>query len=445
MGILKPTHRELARGGKDNIKAGRHQPNLDHDARRRKLDRVLEPFDKLTALERTNGNPFNPGGGPSANGDGFPSDDDYATDYSNPFASSAPRRPPSRVSSRASSIASSFGSVDSGVSHPPRETGKKRKLKKVIDLSYTEFTQRANVKPREESAKISPKGEPYYRKDSLPQTISNSPGLNTTRSHICGTSKRSFSRREQFKWHENSHTQKPFEYPECTQWFARKGSLQHHRQKLHQYRLSDPPDIFESLLDEPEQPPPEDMSTGDLDWVPREQPLRFEGDIYTPKWIRGYADGSEGWCGLCKPGPWVLLRDSAYWYDKIFTHGISALEGLKGNTFQEPLGMRRMDEDLNVWEGLCRNCDGWIPLVRSTTDGWTWFRHAYKVSLIEPPFPLAHGEEERILRAGSATQSSRRKQSRQPRTIGTRKRSFPLCPNPKKKKRDFGQRCGSRL
>lgn len=144
----------------------------------------------------------------------------------------------------------------------------------------------------------------------------------------------------------------------------------------HYSDLSGPPDLYPALHEEPAPPPPEDMNPSDPDLVPYEQELRFDGDMYTPKWVRGHGNKREGWCGICKPGRWLVLKNSAYWYDKSFTHGISAATGAP---FQEPLDKRRMDGNPDVWEGLCGSCNKWIALVSSKKKGTTWFRHAYKV------------------------------------------------------------------
>ena len=143
----------------------------------------------------------------------------------------------------------------------------------------------------------------------------------------------------------------------------------------HYTDLSEPPDLYASLSEEQLTPPPEDMNPSDPDMVPHEQELRFSGDLYTPRWVRGHGNKREGWCGICKPGRWLVLKNSAFWYDKSFTHGISAATG---NAFQEPLETRRMDGNPDVWEGLCSSCNEWVALVSSKKKGTTWFRHAYK-------------------------------------------------------------------
>ncbi|KAH9861284.1 hypothetical protein IAQ61_011021 [Plenodomus lingam] len=139
--------------------------------------------------------------------------------------------------------------------------------------------------------------------------------------------------------------------------------------------LSDPPDLYSSLHEEASNPPESDMNPSDPDLVPHEQDLRFVGDLYTPRWVRGHGNKREGWCGLCKPGRWLVLKNSAFWYDKSFTHGVSAATGA---AFQGPQDTRRTEGNLDVWEGLCGSCGEWIALVSSKKKGTTWFRHAYK-------------------------------------------------------------------
>lgn len=142
--------------------------------------------------------------------------------------------------------------------------------------------------------------------------------------------------------------------------------------------LSDPPDLYSSLTDPPCDPPSPDMHPTDPDLTPHEQELRFGGDLYTPRFVRGHGNKREGWCGLCKPGRWLVLKNSAFWYDKLFTHGVNAATGAK---FQEPGQVRRMESNPDVWEGLCGGCGEWVSLVSSKKKGTTWFRHAYKVHL----------------------------------------------------------------
>ncbi|KAL8922829.1 MAG: hypothetical protein Q9208_004954 [Pyrenodesmia sp. 3 TL-2023] len=115
-----------------------------------------------------------------------------------------------------------------------------------------------------------------------------------------------------------------------------------------------PPDLFGPLSEEPSSPPPEDFDVEES-MMPRAQDLRFEGDMYTPRWL--------------------VLKNSAFWYDKSFSHGISAATG---SPFEGPRETRRMKGNPDVWEGLCGSCNGWIALISSKKKGTTWFRHAYK-------------------------------------------------------------------
>ena len=99
--------------------------------------------------------------------------------------------------------------------------------------------------------------------------------------------------------------------------------------------------------------------------------------LYTPRWIRGHGKDREGWCGICKPGKWLILKTSAFWYDKSFMHGISAPTG---KPFQEPREMRRSETNPELWEGSCGGCGEWVAMTSHKKKGTTWFRHAYKVS-----------------------------------------------------------------
>lgn len=142
---------------------------------------------------------------------------------------------------------------------------------------------------------------------------------------------------------------------------------------------TNPPDLFGPLKEEPSSPPAEDFECDEAN-MPRAQDLRFEGDMYTPRYVRGHGNKREGWCGTCKPGRWLVLKNSAFWYDKSFSHGISAATG---SAFEGPQATRRMKGNPDVWEGLCGSCHDWIALISSKKKGTTWFRHAYKVGPVE--------------------------------------------------------------
>ena len=142
--------------------------------------------------------------------------------------------------------------------------------------------------------------------------------------------------------------------------------------------ISEEPDLFGALSEEQAIPSQGDMKPEDPDMQPSEQDLRFEGDLYTPRFVRGHGNKREGYCGLCKPGRWLVLKNSAFWYDKSFTHGISAATG---RPFDAPKETRRMSGNPDVWEGLCGTCNEWIALISNKKKGTTWFRHAYKVRI----------------------------------------------------------------
>lgn len=178
-------------------------------------------------------------------------------------------------------------------------------------------------------------------------------------------------------YHEPPHFQQPPPLLSHGLFRMLQSNADPHSLHGHYTDLSDPPDLYASLHEEQLSPPESDMNPSDPDLIPHEQELRFDGDLYTPRWVRGHGNKREGWCGICKPGRWLVLKNSAFWYDKSFTHGISAATG---SAFQEPIETRRMDGNPDVWEGLCGSCAEWVALVSSKKKGTTWFRHAYKVS-----------------------------------------------------------------
>ncbi|PKK49207.1 hypothetical protein CI102_4811 [Trichoderma harzianum] len=170
----------------------------------------------------------------------------------------------------------------------------------------------------------------------------------------------------------------------------------------HYSDLSDPSDMFFSLHEEKTTPPSEDLNASDPDLVSHDQDLRYEGDLYTPRWMRGHGNKREGWCGICKPGRWLVLKNSAFWYRKSFCHGISMTTG---SPVHEPRETRRMGGNPNVWEGLCRSCYEWIVMVSNKKKWIAWLRHAYKCHR----HPKAEDEPKRY------RESSKAKRCRQPR------------------------------
>ncbi|OBS15804.1 hypothetical protein FPOA_13141 [Fusarium poae] len=107
---------------------------------------------------------------------------------------------------------------------------------------------------------------------------------------------------------------------------------------VHYTDLCDPPDLYAALREEQIPPPCEDMNPEDPGMIP----------------CRG--NKREGWRGICKPGRWLVLKNSAFC----------------------PQQKRLMDGKPDVWEGLWGVCGQWIALISSKKKVTTWFRHAYK-------------------------------------------------------------------
>ena len=120
-----------------------------------------------------------------------------------------------------------------------------------------------------------------------------------------------------------------------------------------------------------------DMEPEHPDMALQVEEPRFDGDLYSPRFLRGSGNKREGYCDLCEPGHWLVLKNSSFWYHKTFIHGISAANGQE---FAAPKATRRMNDHSDVWEGLCSTCEKWIILVANPGKGNTWFRHAYNVS-----------------------------------------------------------------
>jgi hypothetical protein len=118
-------------------------------------------------------------------------------------------------------------------------------------------------------------------------------------------------------------------------------------------------------LPTPHEPPVDDAT-------PRSQPLRWENDQYTPRWVRYSGSKKEGLCDMCEPNRWLQLKDSAFWYHKQFFHGISSSSGLP---FASPEAYRSVwtvvscgepGVSVNLMtEGQCHQCQQWIPLFKN--------------------------------------------------------------------------------
>ncbi|ORZ35118.1 hypothetical protein BCR44DRAFT_32067 [Catenaria anguillulae PL171] len=64
------------------------------------------------------------------------------------------------------------------------------------------------------------------------------------------------------------------------------------------------------------------------DAVATAQKPRFEGDLYTPRIVRGCGRDREAKCHICDTDKWLNLKTSAYWYHMQYYHGISSASGL---------------------------------------------------------------------------------------------------------------------
>jgi hypothetical protein len=71
-------------------------------------------------------------------------------------------------------------------------------------------------------------------------------------------------------------------------------------------------ETFEKDFNATHEPPMDEDGSDDA--KPRKQTLKFENDLYTPHWVRYQGSKKEGYCDLCKPGRWLQLKTSAYWY-----------------------------------------------------------------------------------------------------------------------------------
>ncbi|KAH8817192.1 hypothetical protein F5884DRAFT_778718 [Xylogone sp. PMI_703] len=99
----------------------------------------------------------------------------------------------------------------------------------------------------------------------------------------------------------------------------------------------------------------------------RENKSRFDGDLYTPRWIRDFE--SQGWCGLCNPGRWINMKDG-WWNDRVLFHGICAETG---KPFPEPEVEEEVDASAQTRKGFCGKCKTWVTFKtgdRRHYSGW---------------------------------------------------------------------------
>lgn len=134
-------------------------------------------------------------------------------------------------------------------------------------------------------------------------------------------------------------------------------------------------------LDLPEQPSrptsptPEELSPSE-GIAPSTNPVSTY-DAYTPKYKRGTKGQLEGFCGLCKPGRWLNMKNSRYWYDKNYNHGINSKTR---KAFDLPVERRFKMGHSVIREGLCGSCNQWIDMDSCRMNWKHWWKHAYKAS-----------------------------------------------------------------
>ncbi|CAG8555725.1 12796_t:CDS:10 [Ambispora gerdemannii] len=115
---------------------------------------------------------------------------------------------------------------------------------------------------------------------------------------------------------------------------------------------------FDNNVSSPLPATPSTTTSTSTDYGPdaTRQPARFEGDMYTPRWVRGVGKSKEGLCPHCNPPRWLKTKISAYWYHLNYQHGISSITG---RPFAAPL-QERENKKSGMKEALCHNCNKWI-------------------------------------------------------------------------------------
>ena len=152
--------------------------------------------------------------------------------------------------------------------------------------------------------------------------------------------------------------------------------------RIREYRpdrkLTQPPSgLYEDLRDDPIPPPTVDAKgySGD-DTISVQEPRLGQGDLYNPKYIRGVGQQRQAWCGHCRPGHWLGLKKSAWWYHRSYHLGLNSRTG---RPFDKPTRHRTVEGRDGLWEGLCGNCGEWVVLKKNRKTVNSWFRHANKV------------------------------------------------------------------
>ncbi|CAG8519999.1 4262_t:CDS:2, partial [Ambispora leptoticha] len=95
------------------------------------------------------------------------------------------------------------------------------------------------------------------------------------------------------------------------------------------------------------------------DSKPRRQRTRYPGDLYTPKWVRLMGQAKEGYCDLCEP------VSGKYFVPPIDTRTVQANSSIIYSTSSSlnSLPPTASSSALGNTEGLCHQCQQWIPLT----------------------------------------------------------------------------------
>lgn len=125
-------------------------------------------------------------------------------------------------------------------------------------------------------------------------------------------------------------------------------------------------------------PPVSDFEVENEEDRPRLQTdkLRFPGDLYTPRWVRGSGNSREAWCDRCESGNWLQLKNSQYWYDQVHKHGISSVSGLR---FTAPTHLKIYADAAGTVEGKCHQCKEWVLIytAKRRRNFAAFFKHAH--------------------------------------------------------------------
>jgi hypothetical protein len=134
------------------------------------------------------------------------------------------------------------------------------------------------------------------------------------------------------------------------------------------------PGSLELLDSTAELPPPIPDLNNDCN--ARENPVMFESDMYTPRWVRSFRD-EEGWCGFCSR--WLKLGD-AWFNDRCLFHGICADTGKGFAESKEPVKINPAEQ---IWEAECESCGEKVRHRKGNRRQYSgWYMHAANVSAL---------------------------------------------------------------